>query len=186
MNEEKIREIVEKVIAENMPNKDEITQKAIEAVKESEKKENDKPWLIKKGETYYVGVINDGEIKASERKNLPEYKRELARCINTIGCFGRKKSDAILLTKARELQREYEQWCLKYPVDWDVKSTKYYSFYSYGGHCVQIAAARIIRKQGIIYCASKEHIQAFIDKIGEASFMIYVMGIGLPKYFLEV
>lgn len=48
MNEEKIREIVEKVIAENMPNKDEITQKAIEAVKESEKKENDKPWLIKK------------------------------------------------------------------------------------------------------------------------------------------
>lgn len=114
MNEEKIKEIVEKVLADNMPNKDEITKKVIEAVKEAEKKENDKPWLIKKGEEYWSGDSDDERFWNTHTNNCTENDKAW----NLVGLVARTKDELREIIKARKMQREYEQWCMEYPVDW--------------------------------------------------------------------
>lgn len=183
MNEAKIREIVEKVIAENMPNNDEITKKVIEAVKEVEKKENDKPWLIKQGEDYWSGDTEDENFWRSHINNYAKTDKAW----DTTGLIARTKDELREVIKARKMQREYEQWCMKYPVNWtNEEQPKYYASYTYSDNKVYVWYTLIRENQGIVYCANSEHIQAFIDKVGEQNFIKYVMGIGLPKYFLEV
>lgn len=181
MNEEKIKEIVEKVISDNMPNKDEITQKAIEAVKGAVKKENDKPWLIKEGEEYclcdimgnFTIRINAGD---SEDKHL-----------NLIGLVARTKDELREVIKARKMQREYEQWCMEYPVDWgNSEQGKFGAIYDYSSNKIVIWDQTVCKSQGATYCASWKHIKSFINKVGEPNFIKYIIGIGLPKYFLEV
>lgn len=72
-------------------------------------------------------------------------------------------------------------------MDWEnSEQGKFSAIYDYSSDKIVICDNTVCKKQGAIYCANREHIKAFIDKIGEDSFMIYVMGIGLPKYFLEV
>lgn len=181
MNEAKIREIVEKVLAENMPNKDEITKKAIEAVKEAEKKENDKPWLIKKGEEYWEGGESDETLWWSET-NCATKGNKLD---DLRGLIARTKDELREVIKARKMQREYEQWCMEYPVDWEDKMARKYYAYCIDG-AVKINWLETAKVQGAICCASRGHIEAFIDKVGHADFIKYVMGVGLPKYFLEV
>ena len=183
MNEEKIREIVEKVITKNMPNKDEITQKVIEAVKEAERKENDKPWLIKKGEEYWSGDSDDERLWDTHTNNCTENDKAW----NLVELVARTKYELREVIKARKMQREYEQWCMKYPVDWtNEKQLKYYASYDYSDNKVYVWYTLIRGNQGIVYCVNREHMEAFIDKVGEQNFIKYVMGIGLPKYFLEV
>ena len=182
MNEEKIREIVKKVIAENMPNKDDIIKKAIEAVKEAEKKENDKPWLIKKGEEYLVGGESDETLWWSETN----YATEENKLDDLRGLITRTKNELREVIKARKMQREYEQWCLEYPVDWtNERQPKYFAVYSPFDNKVDICYTFTRQNQGTVYCASEEHIRGFIANYGHA-FEEYVLGIGLPKYFLEV
>lgn len=182
MNEEKIKEIVEKVIADSIPNKDEITQKAIEAVKEAEGKENDKPWLIKKGEEYWEGVESDETLWWSETN----YAAEENKHDDLRGLIARTKDELREIIKARKMQREYEQWCMEYPVDWkNEKQPKYFAIYSPFDNKVDICYTFTRQSQGTVYCASWEHIRSFIMNYGHA-FEEYVLGIGLPKYFLEV
>ena len=183
MNEEKIREIVEKVIADNMPNKDEITKKAIEAMKEAEKKENDKPWLIKKGEKYFIPMMKHGEICGvytfCKDGNSQHFD-------NAVYLVAPTEQDVMKLYEARKAQRAYEQWCMEYPVDWTNKEQpKFFAYYSYTSKKVEIDYACDTQTQGVVYCANKEHIRGFIANYGHA-FEEYVLGIGLPKYFLEV
>lgn len=183
MNEAKIREIVEKVISDNMPNKDEITQKAIEAVKEAEKKENDKPWLIKKGETYWEGSEGDEMFWYSAINNATEEDK----LFNLQGFIARTKNELREIIKARKMQREYEQWCMEYPVDWENgEQPKYFAYYCHKDKEIEIDNFWCAQDQATVYCSNKTHIRAFIDKVGEPNFIKYVMGIGLPKYFLEV
>lgn len=183
MNEAKIREIIEKVISDNMPNKDKITKKAIEAVKEAEKKENDKPWLIKKGETYWSGDSDDERFWDTWTNNCTENDKAW----NLVGLVARTKDELREVIKAHKMQREYEQWCMEYPMDWtNEKQPKHYASYNYSDNKVYVWYTLIRQTQGTVYCANREHIQAFIDKIGEQNFIKYVFGIGLPKYFLEV
>lgn len=182
MNEEKIREIVEKVLADNMPNKDEIMKKAIEAVKEAEKKENDKPWLIKKGEEYLVGGESDETLWWSETN----YANEENKLDDLRGLITRTKNELREVIKARKMQRAYEQWCMEYPVDWtNEKQPKYYACYLPFENKVDVLFDLTIQQQGTVYCASEEHIRGFIANYGH-DFEKYVLGVGLPKYFLEV
>ena len=183
MNEEKIREIVEKVIAENMPNKDEITQKAIEAVKEAKKRETDRLWLIKKGEEYWAGDSDDERFWDTHTNNCTENDNAW----NLVGLVARTKDELREVIKARKMQREYEQWCMKYPVDWgNDEQEKWYTHYDYYTKTIPTDRTNILTSQGCVYCGNQKHIQAFIDKVGEQNFIKYVMEIGLPKYFLEV
>lgn len=181
MNEAKIREIVEKVISDNMPNKEEITQKAIEAVKEAEK--NSKLWLIKKGEEYWAG---DGEDEKYWNSHF-NHNTTTDKAWDMVGLVARTKDELREVIKARKMQREYEQWCMQYPVIWKIYiQQKYYAYYSYPSNEIKISACLKEQRQGVVYCANEEHIRTFIDKVGEQNFSKYVMGIGLPKYFLEV
>lgn len=183
MNEEKIREIVEKVIADNIPNKDEITKKAIEAVKEAEKKENEKPWLIKKGDMYYIPMLSNGIIHGVYTSNKGNKSQQYD---NDVFLVAPTEEDVIKLYEARKAQRAYEQWCMEYPVDWkNEKQPKYFAVYSPFDNKVDICYTFTRQNQGTVYCASKAHIWNFIANYGRA-FEEYIMGIGLPKYFLEV
>ena len=183
MNEEKIREIVEKVIADNMPNKDEITKKAIEAVKEADKKENDNPWLIKKGDMYYIPMLSNGIIHGVYTSNKGNKSQQYA---NDVLLVAPTEQDVMKLYKARKAQRAYEQWCMEYPVDWtNEKQPKYYACYLPFENKVDVLFDLTIQQQGTVYCASEEHIRGFIANYGH-DFEKYVLGVGLPKYFLEV
>lgn len=181
MNEEKIREIVEKVVSDNMPSKEEITQKAIEAVKEAEKKENDKPWLIKKGEEYWAGDLND-ESCWHNRKNDCAPK-DIAW--NMTGLIARTKDELREIIKARKMQREYEQWCAQYPVDWeDDTQKKWYVYVSDNGNWV--FGSTFQKAADSVFCSCKQPIFDFANKIGNADFVKYVVKGSVPKYFLEI
>lgn len=181
MNEAKIREIVEKVISDNMPNKDEITQKAIEAVKEAEKKENDKPWLIKKGEEYWSGDSDDEGFWDTHTNNCAEDDKAW----NLVGLVARTKDELREVIKARKIQREYEQWCMKYPVDWeDDTQKKWYVYVLDNGEWV--FGSTFHKATDTVYCSRKQPISDFANKIGDADFVKYVINSSVPKYFLEV
>lgn len=181
MDEAEIRKIVEKVIADNMMSKDEITKKVIEAIKAKD----DKPWLIKKDEMYYMPTICQEDLFASSLLN--NMGEKIAEIRNISGVIARTEDEAIELYYAGKMKSEYEMWCMRYPVKIDnIKQDKYFAAYDYEKGEIFIAWSGPVFLPGITYCANKDHIQAFINKVGEYDFKRYVMGIGLPKYFLEV
>lgn len=98
--------------------------------------------------------------------------------------------EALELYKARKMQREYELWCMEYPCNWyDYEQEKHF-ICSFDIMRYQFICKRIYlleeKPQGTICCANKEHIQAFIDKVGKENFVKYVLEIGLKKYWLEI
>lgn len=170
---EKAREIKEQIIKE-------LTEKI-----EKEEQKN-KPYLIKKGEIYYVPCVYQGSIIADKKSNLD---KDIAEISNVGGCVACTELEALELYKARKMQREYELWCMQYPCDWKDYEQEKYCIYYYGKTKrteVGIGSSYFCKEQGTIYCSNATHLQAFIDKVGEENFVKYVLEIGLKKYWLEV
>lgn len=163
--EEKAQEFKEQIIKE-------LSEKI-------EQEQKDKPYLIKKGEKYFVGEHRFATINEGNQQN---YTDNLDIVAPTMDNYYEQ-------LRARRLQREYELWCLKYPVNWeDENCKKYYAMYNYKEdriiyHLYKKGEELI---QGVVYCAEISWINAFIRKVGEEAFKKYILGIGLKKYWLEV
>lgn len=161
--EEKAQEFKEQIIKE-------LSEKI-------EQEQNDKPYLIKKGEDYrtmlYCGQIIDFN-NSSDRVD---------EATNIIGLIARTEEELQELIKSRKMQREYELWCMEYPCDWN---DAFQDKYCVVDNKINIARYTIMKIPGVVFCANKEHIQAFIDKVGKEDFKKYVLEIGLKKYWLEV
>lgn len=168
--EEKAQEFKEQIIKE-------LSEKI-------EQEQNDKPYLIKKGEIYYVPSVYQGSIIADKKSNLD---KDIAEIRNVGGCVARTELEALELYKSRKMQREYELWCMQYPCDWSDKSKcKYYAYYDNRAKKCKIECAYEEQQANVLYCSNWLNIDDYINIVGEEDFKKYVLEIGLKKYWLEV
>lgn len=138
---------------------------------------DDKPYLIKKGEKYFVGEHRFSTINEGNQQN---YTDNLDIVAPTMDNYYEQ-------LRARRLQREYELWCMKYPCDWSDKSKcKYYAYYDNRAKKCKIECAYEEQQANVLYCSNWLNIDDYINIVGEEDFKKYVLEIGLKKYWLEV
>lgn len=172
MNAKKIRDMVKHILQK------EKSSKTIDNEKAKESKHL-KSGIIKKGERFYFASKDIAMAMINEDSASAMY-------INASSLVAPTEEEAMELYKACEMRTEYEQWCMEYPVNWkDPIQYKYFAYYSYVDGNIHISSTCQQQIQGTIYCANEGHIRAFIDNKGW-DFWKYIIGIGLPKYFLEV
>lgn len=164
----------------------EFKEQIIKELSEKIEEQYHKPYLIKNGEFCWKGC-GFNEIAWYEDKNEGS---DLDNEMNMIGLVARTKEELREIIKARQMQREYELWCMEYPCDWKDYEQEKNFICGFDIRKLEFIGKRIFlleeKPQGTICCANKEHIQAFIDKVGKENFVKYVLEIGLKKYWLEV
>lgn len=183
MNEQKLRELVEKIVNDSLPKASVISEKVMNIVKNYDIREKLNPYMIKIGETYWTGDLLD-ETRWIQRKNIGNDSDE---AWNNTGLIARTKSELYDIIKSQKMKREFTMWCLEYPVDLNnPKEDAYCIRYDMKHNQIIVVKSNESIFTNYMYCGNPEHLQNFVTKVGVNDFKKYVLEIGLPKYFLEL
>ena len=154
---------------------EELEKKINDLIKDLEElrgQKKEKYYKPEEGELYWF--ISEGEVK--DYHNY--YDTEDIEIFESQDVY-KTKEEAEFYLKKEQLLTQYKRYLLdneEEPVDWENEiQRKYCACCDYGRQIVEVEWDYTYKNQGAIYTTRKESITEFIEKIGELTFIKYIL-----------